>query len=166
MMYILSGMSFAGKSVFAGKISKRKGIEIVDPDKISSERGLGLHGEFIPEKIWIEINKEAQRRAKKLLEQSKSLVYDSVALNKQERDKLRILAENNRAEPIVIIINITKESAYKRWRNNDKMQRHLIHIDDFNACADGFEFPKENEKCLIYEAEEDFDKWFRKNLKS
>lgn len=39
-MYILSGMSFAGKSVLARGISEAKQIEIVDPDAIAHARGL------------------------------------------------------------------------------------------------------------------------------
>jgi shikimate kinase len=51
-MYILSGMSFAGKSVLAREISKAKHVEIIDPDEVAHEKGLGLHGEFLSNEDW------------------------------------------------------------------------------------------------------------------
>ena len=83
-MYILSGMSFAGKSVLAREIGKQKGIPVVDPDEVSHEMGLGLHGEFIPEKQWRLIHTEAEERARKLLQTGNSIVYDTTALTKKQ----------------------------------------------------------------------------------
>jgi len=62
---------------------------------------------------------------------------------------MRELAERNGAEPVVIVIDITKEEAHRRWQQNNRTKkRFAVHIDDFNMCADGFEFPDENETFL------------------
>lgn len=164
-MYILSGMSFAGKSTLAQKIAEAKSIPVIDPDEASRERGLGLHGEFIPEEIWQQIHAEAKSRAREILRSGKSLVYDTTALVKKERDDLRNLAIENGAIPIIIVVNITKEEAYKRWKENSvTKQKYAVHIDDFNMCADGFQFPDKNETYLVYQAGEDIENWIKLNL--
>ncbi|HUD05252.1 MAG TPA: AAA family ATPase [Patescibacteria group bacterium] len=163
ILYILSGMSFAGKSVLAREIAKTKSIPYIDPDEVSRERGLGLNGEFIPEEIWKDIHKEAEQRAIEILKQGKSLVYDTTALIKKDRDYLRNLANENGAEPLVIIVNISREDAFKRWQeNNTTNERYAVHINDFNMCADGFQFPKDDEKFIVYQAGQNITEWLRK----
>ena len=164
-MYILSGMSFAGKSVLAHEISKAKYIEIIDPDDVAREKGLGLHGEFLSDAIWHSIHREAEDRAKILLYAGKSIVYDTTAFNKEQRDHLRKIANASGATPTVIIVSITREEAFKRWQeNNVSKQRSLVHIEDFQMCADAFTFPDDDEKHLVYCAGEDVSSWIVNNL--
>ena len=75
-------------------------MDIVDPDEVAHEKGLGLHGGFLSDAVWREIHKEAEGRAKRLLRSGKSLVYDTTALNKEQRDHLRELARVCGATPL------------------------------------------------------------------
>ena len=164
-MYILSGMSFAGKSVLAHQISEAKHIEIIDPDDIAHEKGLGLHGEFLSDAVWQSIHHEAEDRARSLLYTGKGIVYDTTAFNKEQRDHLRKIANADGATPIVIIVSITREEAFKRWQeNNISQHRSLVHIEDFQMCADAFTFPGDDEKYLVYHAGEDISSWIANNL--
>lgn len=164
-MYILSGMSFAGKSVLARQISRAKHMEIVDPDEVAHEKGLGLHGEFLSDAIWREIHHEAEDRAKRVLRSGKSLVYDTTAFNKEQRDHLREIAQACGATPIVIIVSISKEEAFKRWHENNRTkQRALVHLEDFQMCADTFTFPQKDEDFLVYHTGEEISLWIEKNL--
>ena len=164
-MYILSGMSFAGKSVLAREISNVKHVEIVDPDEVAHEKGLGLHGEFLSDAVWRDIHHEAESRAKRLLGAGKSLVYDTTAFNKEQRDHLGKIARACGAMPVVIIVSITREEAFKRWQeNNISKQRTPVHIEDFQMCADAFTFPDEDEEYFVYHAEEDMSAWIENNL--
>jgi len=165
VIFIMSGMSFAGKTTLAAQLSNKLNIPVIDPDKVSNEMGLGLNGEFIPEEIWRQIHAESEKRVKKLLKEGKSLIYDTTALNKIQRDNLRKLAISAKAKPIVIVINISRDEAYRRWADNNRTQaRFRVHIDDFNMCADGFEFPGEGEEYLVFNFGEDMDTWITKNF--
>lgn len=165
MLYILSGMSFAGKSVLAQAISKAKGIPVIDPDKVAHEMGLGLAGEFLSAEQWRQIHSKVEQRAKDLLSSGSSLVYDTTALNQEQRDHLKNLAEQSHVTPVVIAIRIPREEAYRRWEENNRTkERFLVHIDDFNMCADAFEFPDEDEPHLTYEAGQDINQWVVSHL--
>jgi len=164
-MYVLSGVSFAGKSVLARQISEAKHIEIIDPDDIAHEKGLGLHGEFLSDAVWHVIHHEAENRARSLLYAGKSIVYDTTAFNKEQRDHLRKIASASGATPIVIIVSIAREEAFKRWQeNNISKQRSVVHIEDFQMCTDAFTFPGDDEKYLVYHAREDISSWIANNL--
>lgn len=164
-MYILSGMSFAGKSVLARAISYAKQVEIVDPDAVAHAKGLGLHGEFLSATVWRAIHHDAEDQAKRLLCSGKSVVYDTTAFNKQQRDALREIAKACGATPVIIIVSITREEAFKRWQANTiSKQRALVHSEDFQMCADEFTFPTHDEEYLIYRAGENMLAWIENNL--
>lgn len=164
-MYILTGMSFAGKSVLAKAVSEREGIVIIDPDVVRTEMGLGLDGELLSAEQWATIHTEAEARARSILMEGQSLVYDTTAFNKDQRNALRDLAFQCGALPVVIAVKIDREEAYSRWERNNKTleQRFTVHIDDFNMCAEAFEYPHE-EPHLTYEAGEDLNSWLANNV--
>lgn len=164
-MYILSGMSFAGKSVLAREISRAKDVEIVDPDEVAHEHGLGLHGEFLSDAAWRGLHAEAESRARCLLRLGKSVIYDTTAFNREQRDHLREIASTCGAIPIVIIVSIERAEAFRRWRENTiSKQRAQVHLDDFQMCADAFIFPREDEEYLVYHAGEEISLWIENNL--
>ncbi len=164
VLYILSGMSFAGKSVLATAIAERKGVQVIDPDGVRIEMELGLGGEFLSAEVWGTIHAEAEARAKAILEAGHSLVYDTTAFDKGQRDELRGLAYQSGAEPVVIAVKIERDEAYRRWkRNNETLERFAVHIDDFNMCAEAFKYPH-GEPHLAYEAGQDLDAWITNNL--
>jgi predicted kinase len=162
--YILTGMSFAGKSVLGRAIAKRKGIDVIDPDMVRIEMGLGLDGEFLSAEVWATIHAEAEARARVILKAGHSLVYDTTAFDKGQRDELRDLARQSGAEPVVIAVKIDRDDAYRRWkRNNETLERFTVHIDDFNMCAEAFKYPH-GEPHIVYETGQDLDTWITNNL--
>lgn len=164
MLYILTGVSFAGKSVLAKAISERKGIAVIDPDAVRIEMGLGLDGEFLPAEQWATIHAEAEDRARSILKEGQSLIYDTTAFNKNQRDELRDLACQCGALPVVVAVKIEREEAYRRWeRNNETLERFTVHLDDFNMCAEAFEYPH-GETHLTYEAGQDLNAWITNNM--
>ena len=164
-MYILCGMSFAGKSVLAREIQKATGYSLIDPDEVSREWGLGLKGEFVSEKDWADIHKESEKRAIKLLKEGNNLIYDTTALGKKERDHLRDIANSLNVEPIVIVVNIDRKTAYKRWQENNKTkERYAVHLDDFNMCADAYAIPGDDEEFVVFNEGDDMNKWIEKYI--
>lgn len=162
---ILTGISFAGKSVPAQAISRERGWPIVDPDAAADEMGLWLHGEFLPDAQSGIIYAEAEQHACRLLCANKSVIFDTTAFTREQREELRRLAEECRAEALVVYVWITREEALCRWEtNNQTHERFPVLIDDFTMVADEFRPPMEEEPHQVYHADEDIVSWIREDI--
>ncbi len=165
ILYILTGLSFAGKSVLARDIRSERGLDVIDPDAVGHDMGLGLHGEFLSDAQWSTIHAEAERCAATLLEQGRDVVYDTTSFTRPQRDALRALAYNHGATPIVIHVSIPRDHAWFRWKeNNETHERFLVHPDDFAMVADHFEPPGSDESPLVYQAGEDRRAWINRHI--
>ncbi len=84
--FILTGISFAGKSVLARTMSDVTGLAVVDPDRVGHEMGLGLSGELLSDSQWATIHRESERRARLLLREGQSLIYDTTSFTRAQRE--------------------------------------------------------------------------------
>lgn len=165
VMVVLTGISFAGKSVLARAIGDTLGLAVIDPDSVGHEMGLGLDGEFLSDEQWARIHREAERRATHLLRDGNSLVYDTTAFTVEQRHHLRTLARESGAHAIVVFIDTPREEAYRRWeRNANTRERFLVHEDDFAMVADRFELPGLDEPALRYTPADEPDEWIATHL--
>ena len=164
-MYLLTGISFSGKSTLAQAISKVQNIPVIDPDSVAHEQGIGLNGEVVADAEWVLIHKEAERRAARILIAGSSLVYDTTAFTRQQRQELRNLAAECNAEAVLILVSVSREEAWRRCSQNNQMQeRFAVHEDDFNSVADNFEPPGSDEPHLVYEADQNLTEWIALNF--
>ncbi len=165
ILYILTSLSFAGKSVLARAIHTARRIDVVDPDAVGRDRGLGLNGEFLTDVQWSVIHAEAERRAAEALGQGRDVVYDTTSFTRQQRDALKVLAHDHGAASVVIYVAIPRDQAWRRWAmNNETQERSLVHPDDFAMVADHFEPPGSAETPLVYEAEADMRDWIDRHI--
>ncbi len=163
-LYILSGISFAGKSVLAKAINSCTQSEIVDPDQVAHEFGLGLNGEFLSDAEWSVFHSIAEGRAREFLNSGVSVIYDTTSFTKSQRDHLKQIAYECNANAQVIFVRIPEEVALKRWELNSlSKERFHVHFDDFNMIANQFE-PPYCESEITYNAEEDLPRWLQENL--
>ena len=164
-MYLLTGISFAGKSVLAQAISQARGWKIIDPDAVAHEYGMGLQGEFLADEQWAAIHQEAEQRARALLCAGESIIYDTTAFTRAERDALRQLAWDCGAHLVLIYVKIGRAEALRRWEaNNQTRERFRVHLDDFNMVADHFQQPAPDEAPLIYMSGDDISAWIQANI--
>ncbi len=164
-MYLLTGISFSGKSTLAQAISKVQNIPIVDPDSVAHERGIGVEGEMVSDAQWVLIHQEAEQRAAQMLIAGSSLVYDTTSFSRQQRQELRDLAVQHNAELVLIFVSVSYAEARQRWnQNNQTQERFTVHEDDFNMVADNFEPPSSDEPHLMYRAGQDMMQWLCLNL--
>ena len=164
-MYLLTGVSFSGKSTLAQAISTAQNIPVIDPDRVAHEQGVGLNGEVVSDSQWTFVHKEAEQRAAKILAAGSSLVYDTTAFTRQQRQELRSLAAECNAETVLIFVSISREAAWQRWNQNKLTQeRFTVHEDDFNMVANNFEPPGSEEPHLVYEAGQELAEWVALNL--
>lgn len=164
-LYLLTGLSFAGKSVLARTIARARDAAIVDPDEVARERGVGLRGELVTDAQWAVVHAEAERRARALLHEGWRVVYDTTGYNKGQRDRLRVLATESGAQAITIYVHVPMEVALARWeRNNRTRERFQVHADDFMMVLNEYQSPSIDEAFLTYASGEPIDDWIARML--
>src|SRR5436309_629587 len=131
-MYIPTGISCAGKSTLGRAISETKGVEMIELNVIQKEMGIGLQGEHIPEEQFAVFHHEAKTRARKRLQEGKSIVYDTTPFTREKREQLRQLATECGADTILIYVKASIALALQRWEAaNTNPDRHIdVHIDN------------------------------------
>jgi len=150
-LYLFTGISFAGKSVLARTLAVRLGALRIDPDEVSHRIGLGLAGEFLSDAQWAQIHAMAEEEACAHLQAGSSVVYDTTAFTRRERDHLRAMAARYGATSRVIFVDTPRDLAYQRWLANEQTQeRPRVHPDDFAMVADLFEPPGSDEGVLRF----------------
>ena len=159
-LYLFTGISFAGKSLLARQMAARLGVPRVDPDEVSHRLGLGLAGEFLSDAQWAEIHALAEQEACAHLRAGRSVVYDTTAFTRQQRDALRELARGCGATTRLVFIDTPRDLAYQRWLANEQTrERPRVHSDDFAMVADLFEAPGSDEDALRCTPEDDAAEW-------
>ena len=159
-LYLFIGISFAGKSVLARRLAEHLGVPRVDPDEVSHRLGLGLAGEFLSDAQWAEIHAIAEQEACAHLRAGRSVVYDTTAFTRQQRDALRELARGCGATTRLIFIDTPRDLAYQRWLANEQTrERPRVHPDDFAMVADLFEPPSSDEDTLHFTPRDDAAEW-------
>lgn len=164
-LYLFTGISFAGKSVVARHLAEHLQIPRVDPDEVSHEQGLGLMGEFLTDAQWTDIHARAEARAAAHLQVGTSVVYDTTAFTRQQRDALRRLAARNGATTRLIFLDTPREIAFARWQANEQsLQRSRVHPDDFAMVADLFEPPTADEEPMRYAPTDEIEQWVTEHI--
>jgi putative hydrolase of the HAD superfamily len=164
-LYFFTGISFAGKSVLARRLAAHLGVPRVDPDEVSHRLGLGLSGEFLSDGQWAHIHAIAEDEACAHLRTGTSVVYDTTAFTRQQRDALRALAAACGATTQLLFMDTPRDVAYLRWQSNEQTrQRPRVHADDFAMVADLFESPHSDESALRFTPEDLVDTWIHANV--
>ena len=164
-MFILTGISFAGKSTLGREIAKDAELEMIDLNAVTKEIDLAEQASYISPKQFAIAHQEAEKKAKEILQKGKSIVYDATPFTKEKRDQLRQLAASCDAETLLIYVQASITLAFKRWQESKSDPgRHIVtHIDNFMWIVDHFE-PPENEEHIIFNAGEDIGKWIKTNI--
>ena len=164
-LYLFTGISFAGKSVLARRLASHLGVPRVDPDEVSHRLGLGLSGEFLSDAQWAQVHAMAEDEACAHLRSGTSVVYDTTAFTRQQRDTLRALAVRCGATSQVIFVDTPREFAHQRWLANEQTrERPRVHPDDFAMVADRFETPGSDEDAIRFTPEDDASAWIVAHL--
>ena len=164
-LYLFTGISFAGKSVLARQVAARLGMPRVDPDEVSHRLGLGLAGEFLSDVQWAQIHTKAEGEACAHLSAGSSVVYDTTAFTRRERDHLRALATQCGATSRLIFVDTPRDLAHQRWLANEQTRaRTRVHPADFAMVADLFASPDSDEGALRFTPADSADAWIHRHL--
>lgn len=152
-LYILCGYPFAGKSTIARELIPALKLARVALDDINSERGVGDNiANAIAEEEWQESYDMYHERIVDNLKAGNSVIVDSVAHKRQNRDALRRLAQENSAQTVVLYVATLANVSRERWlENRHSMRRVDVRDDDFNRIVDQFEVPEADERVVVIE---------------
>ena len=165
-LYILCGLPFAGKTTLAKELVKRCGFVRVDLDEINSERGLGgLGNNDLSDKDWKITYQESYHRVDKALQQGQTVINDTANFTKEQRDKLRVIAQKYGIPTKVIYVNISDHLARNRWQDNRLTKaRYDVKDEDFAEVADNFQIPTADENIIYYDQTIPLEKWIDRNF--
>lgn len=165
-LYILCGLPFAGKTTLAKVLVEKFGFVRVDLDQINSERGLGdLNNDSISDSEWKKTYDESYRRVDQALADGKTVINDTANFTRQQRDKLREIADKHGVLTKVIYLAIPDLVARKRWlENRMTKKRYDVRDEDFAEVADNFQTPTEDENVIIYDQSVPMDEWIKINF--
>lgn len=165
-LYILCGLPFAGKTTLAKELVKCFGFVRIDLDEINSERGLGgLRNDEISDEEWKETYRISYERTEQYLREGRTVVNDTANFTKDQRDKLRAIADRAGVDSIVIYVNIPDSVARQRWLNNRvTKERYDVRNEDFAEVADNFQPPTTDEHVIFYDGSLSIELWIQKHF--
>ena len=122
-LYILCGLSFAGKTTLGKAFVKKFGYETVDVD-VTKENlySKGLKDDDLTHDQWVKIYDETDREIEKYLKEGKSVLDDSRNFRKFERTHARKIAEKCNSDFVTIYVKTPEEVVRQRWIENKKNQ--------------------------------------------
>lgn len=166
-LYVMCGLPFAGKSTLARMLAGTFGWTYISMDTINDELGQGLDGAAISAEGWDATYSEAYRRVGAALAASEIVIYDAPNHLRAQRDDLREIAAQHRAEVIVILVAVPAELAMERWRHNRQTgQRFDVRDEDFMHVVERFEPPTTHEHALRYDQSVPLEDWLRAHFDS
>ncbi len=165
-LYIMCGLPFAGKTTLAKEMVNLLGIKRVSIDEINSERGIWNDETGMSPEEWTKTYEIAYQRTANFLSQSKSVVDESANFTKEQRDRLRVIAEQYNSQTYVIFVDISLAEVRRRWQENRQtVVRNDVRDDDFAHVVEYFEPPTANENVLRYDGSMSSEVWIRQYFK-
>ncbi|EFH84317.1 AAA family ATPase [Ktedonobacter racemifer] len=161
-LYTLCGFPFTGKSTLARELESWLGIKRVSIDEINGERGIWNDETGMSAEEWERTYQEAYRRIATHLSQDVDVIDESANFTREQRDRLRDIAEQHHAQASVIFIDIPLSEARRRWQANRQIRaRADVRDEDFAHVVDNFAPPTEDEHVLHYDGSLPPAEWVR-----
>jgi predicted kinase len=142
-LLILCGFPYAGKSYIAKEIQKSAGVVYLATDDIFHRHGFDWNTNTLPiSHEWQQIFDESYEISKSVLQEGKNVLYDSTNQTLSSRDKLREVARSIGAKTIVIYIQCSPETVWKRWEKSAlEKSRPSVSKNLVQMTIDQFETP-------------------------
>ena len=165
-LYILCGLPFSGKTVFAKELVRIKGWARVDLDDVKFELfGNDVKDKNLEQKDWDQVFKVVYYRIQDQLKKGYTVIYDTGNFTKHERDLVRKIAKRLNLSSAVIWVNTPEVIARKRLIVNDQTkERFTISELDFDEVIVEMEPPSPNENVLTYDSSVSPKDWILQNL--
>lgn len=162
LLLIMCGWPFAGKSTLARAIAARFGLTHIEIDRVHGERGVGSG---ISDDDWRIAVQRSYRRLHEALARGESVVWDTAAAKRDQRQRIRHAGERHGAS--VRVIHVATGEADARGRleaNRISGERADVPESDFASIVREFEAPGVDETPLFYRPEVPVDEWIEREI--
>ena len=147
-LYLLIGYPGAGKTTVAGIISEQKGAVHLMAD---AERHKRFPNPTHSAEESLQLYDELNLQTEKLLQEGKSVVFDTNFNFRADRDKLRQIAEAANADTQIIWVTVDVDEAKKRAVHSQYIRNGYsasMTEDHFDQIVSKLEPPTEDEKVI------------------
>ena len=164
MLYLLCGLSFAGKSTLAREMTCRAGLVLVSLDAINAARGLA-GGLGVPAAEWAVSHRIALARTAEELARGRSVIVDDTNCFRFLRDDYREVAARHGATVMVVYLPVPAALLRaRRSANDESAERPRIADEVFLDLARKFEPPGADEATLLFPSGADPARWVTENI--
>lgn len=165
-LFILCGISFAGKSTLAKAIAERFNYAEVDIDDVKCQLyGSDIQDEDLSREDWIRTYAETDHLIEYYLKTGKDVIDASRNFRKEERQLARQIASKLDAEVVVIFVDVPEIVARQRLLENRKKQsRRNVVDEDFEAIIQAMDPPTADENPLVFHYGDQVENWISKNI--
>lgn len=163
VLYIITGLPFAGKTTLTKELVKRFGFVVASVDEMLDR------GNFVVEKMtyddWGIVYSQAFDNLKSCLKDGKTVIFDGGSLKRSERETLKKIARSFGIISKLIYVNTTREEIFQR-RLKIKKTKERDPLEDvtMNKALDMFEEPTSDENPILYNQKMDLDNWIKGNI--
>lgn len=166
IQYLLVGFPYSGKTTLAKELEKRLSFARINIDELKFEKGYTDVGDDeVPDKVWYEIFKEADKLIVKYLKEGKNLANEYAWITKEWRDRARKVAKRAGCETKVIYVKTPLEIIEKRWKENQKTKhRFNWPKQEFKSYLKDFEKLEKDEDFIIYSTSDNAEVWINENI--
>lgn len=150
-LFILCGFPYSGKSNIAKQVLEHTDVIFVSIDDIFHACGFDWDTNILPNSNeWQKIFDESYGISKIALQDGKNVLYDSTNQTRASRDKLREIARSVGAETMVIYVQCSPETVWKRWEKSAlEKSRPSVSKNLVQMTIDQFETPTVAENVIM-----------------
>jgi predicted kinase len=159
MLYILTGLPYAGKTTMRNRIMEEVDMEVISIDSIMDQENMWREG-HPTQTDWENAYAKAYDTLQLLLVAGKQVLFDGGCLKFNERETLRNIALEAGSSAQVLYVKVSREEIIQRRKNNGitKERGQLDEATLENAFA-MFEEPIAAENPIIYDGDIKLEKW-------
>ena len=158
VLYLMCGLSFSGKTTLAKQIAERTGAAYVAYDHLWGAAIPPLEPPLPGWDDWLLVRKLARTCVAELLRAGRSVVYDDLNLEREDRADFRRVARAGGAECVVVYLETPIEVVLERRALNDRERaRGETTLEKLRFDAAKLEPPGARERTVVVRPEDDLD---------
>lgn len=165
-LFIICGISFAGKSTLANAIAARFGYAEVDVDETKTHLfGPDIQDQDLSHPDWVRIYAETDILIERYLRSAQTVIDASRNFRKAERMSARAIADKVKAEVVTIFVDTPAAIAHQRLLEN-RVTKMRVNLTDeaFEELLQVTEPPTADENPLVFRYGDQFDTWISQNI--
>jgi len=166
-LFILCGIPFSGKTIFATKLAKKFSFTRIDLDQVKFRLfGNSILDSKINQSGWDKIYQLIYQKIRQTLTSGQTVIYDTGNFTKSERLLVKKIADDLKLKTLTIFIDTPPVLARQRLLlNRQTKKRFNVSLRDFNSTLVEMEPPDQTETHLVYKSVDNFNVWSQKHKK-